>query len=61
MKCDICGELHPLNKCKMIEGSSHVYFVCDDCEPDNYVICDDCGELVEEDSTYTTHDNRIIC
>nr|DAH13552.1 MAG TPA: putative amidoligase enzyme [Caudoviricetes sp.] len=61
MRCDICGELHSLDKGKIIEGSGHVYFVCDDCEPDNYVICDDCGELVEEDRTYTTHDNRIIC
>ena len=61
MKCDICGELHPLNKGKIINGSGHTYFVCDDCEPDNYAICDDCGELVEIDRTYTTHDNRIIC
>ena len=61
MRCEICGELHQLNEGKIIKGSNHVYFVCDDCEPDNYVICDDCGELVEEDRTYTTHDNRIIC
>ena len=61
MKCEICGELHPLDKGKIIEGSGHAYFVCDDCEPDNYVICDDCGKLVEEGRTYTTHDNRIIC
>lgn len=61
MKCDICGELHPLNKGKIIQGSGHTYFVCDDCDPDNYAICDDCGELVEVDRTYTTHDNRIIC
>lgn len=61
MKCDICGKLYSLNEGKIIEGRSHVYFVCDDCEPDNYLICDDCGELVEEDRTYTTHDNRIIC
>ena len=61
MKCEICGELHSLNKGKIIKGSGHVYFVCDDCEPDDYVICDDCGELIEEDRTYTTHDNRTIC
>ena len=61
MKCDICGELRSLNKGKIINGSGHTYFVCDDCEPDYYVICDDCGELVEENRTYTTHDNRIIC
>ena len=61
MKCDICGELHSLDEVKIIEGSNHVYFVCDDCEPEDYVICDDCGELVEKDRTYTTHDNRIIC
>ena len=61
MKCSICGELHSLNKGKIIKGSWHTYFVCDECKPDNYVICDDCGELVEKDRTYTTHDNRIIC
>ena len=61
MKCDICGELHSLDEGKIIKGSGHTYFVCDDCGPDNYVVCDDCGELVEEDRTYTTHDNRIIC
>ena len=61
MKCDICGELHSLDEGKIIKGSNHTYFVCDDCEPEDYVICDDCGELVEEDRTYTTHDNRIIC
>lgn len=61
MKCDICGELHSLNEGKIIQGSGHTYFVCDDCEPDDYEICDDCGELVEKDRTYTTHDNRIIC
>lgn len=61
MKCEICGELHSLNKGKIIKGSGHTYFVCDDCDPDNYAICDDCGELVEENETYTTHDDRIIC
>lgn len=61
MKCDICGELHSLDEGKIIEESGHAYFVCDDCDPDNYAICDDCGELVEKDRTYTTHDNRIIC
>lgn len=61
MRCEICGELHSLDEGKIIKGSNHIYFVCDDCEPDNYVICDDCGELVEEDKTYTTHDDRIIC
>lgn len=61
MKCSICGELHSLNEGKIIQGSGHTYFVCDDCDPDNYAICDDCGELVEVDRTYTTHDNRIIC
>ena len=61
MKCDICGELHQLNEGKIIQGSGHTYFVCDDCSPDNFVICDDCGELVKEHRTYTTHDGRIIC
>ena len=61
MKCDICGELHPLDEGKIIKGSGHIYFVCNDCEPDNYAICDDCGELVEQDITYTTYDGRIIC
>ena len=61
MKCDICGELHSLNEGKIIKGNNHIYFVCDDCEPDSYVVCDDCGELVEQDKTYTTHDGRIIC
>ena len=61
MRCKICGELHSLDEGKIIEGSGHTYFVCDDCEPEDYVICDDCGELVEKDRTYTTHDNRIIC
>ena len=61
MKCEICGELHSLDEGKIIKGSNHTYFVCDDCGPDDYVICDDCGELVKEDETYTTHDNRIIC
>ena len=61
MKCEICGELHSLDEGKIIKGNNHVYFVCDDCSPEDYVICDDCGELVEEDRTYTTHDNRIIC
>lgn len=61
MKCSICGELHSLDEGKIIKGSNHTYFVCDDCDPDNYEICDDCGELVDKDRTYTTHDNRIIC
>lgn len=61
MKCSICGELHALVKGKIIKGSGHTYFVCDDCEPNNYVVCDDCGELVEVDRTFTTHDNGIIC
>lgn len=61
MKCNICGELHSLDEGKIIKGSGHAYFVCDDCSPDDYVICDDCGKLVEEDRTYTTHDGRIIC
>ena len=61
MRCEICGELHSLDEGKIIKGSNHIYFVCGDCSPDDYVICDDCGELVEEDRTYTTHDNRIIC
>lgn len=61
MKCKICGELHSLDEGKIIKGSNHIYFVCNDCEPDNYAICDDCGELVEVDRTYSTHDNRIIC
>ena len=61
MKVDICGELHSLNKGKIIQGSGHTYFVCDDCNRDDYAICEDCGELVEVDNTYTTHDNRIIC
>ena len=61
MKCDICGGLHSLDEGKIIKGSNHVYFVCDDCSPDDYVICDDCGELIEQDRTYITHDNRTIC
>ena len=61
MRCSICGELHSLDEGKIIKGSNHIYFVCNDCDPDNYVICDDCGELVEEDKTCITHDNRIIC
>ena len=61
MKCNICGELHSLDEGKLIEGSNRIYFVCDDCSPDDYVICDDCGKLVEEDRTYTTYDGRIIC
>ena len=61
MKCSICGELHSLDEGKVIKGSNYMYFVCNDCDPDNYAICDDCGELVEVDRTYTTHDNRIIC
>ena len=50
MKCDICGVLHPLNEGKIIQGSGHTYFVCDDC-----------GKLVEKDKTYTIHDGRMIC
>ena len=61
MRCSICGELHSLDEGKIIKGSNHIYFVCDDCSPEAYVICDDCGELIEEDKTLTTHDNRIIC
>ena len=61
MKCEICGELHSLDEGKIIKGNNHVYFICDDCSPEDYVICDDCGELVKEDRTYTTHDGRIIC
>ena len=61
MKCSICGELHALIKGKIIKGSGHTYFVCDDCEPNNYVVCDDCGKLVEVDRTFTTHNNGIIC
>lgn len=61
MRCEICGELHSLDEGMIIKGRNHIYFVCNDCNPDNYAICDDCGELVEVDNTYTTHDNRIIC
>lgn len=61
MRCEICGELHSLDEGKIIKGCNHIYFVCNDCNTDNYVVCDDCGELVKEDKTYTTHDNRIIC
>lgn len=61
MRCEICGGLHSLDEGKIIKGCNHIYFVCDDCEPDDYVVCDDCGELVKEDETYTTHDNRVIC
>lgn len=61
MKCEICGELHSLDEGKIIKGCNHIYFVCNDCEPDDYVVCDDCGELVKEDETYTTHDSRLIC
>lgn len=61
MKCDICGELHSLDEGKIIKGSNHIYFVCDDCSPDDYVVCDDCGELAEENETLITHDDKIIC
>ena len=61
MKCNICSEIHSLNEGKIIQGSNHTYFVCNDCSPNDYVICDDCGELIEKDRTYTTHDNRTIC
>ena len=61
MRCEICGELHSLDEGKIIKGNNHIYFVCDDCSPDDYFVCDDCGELVEQDRTYTTHDGRIIC
>ena len=64
MKCEICGELHSLNEGKILKGCNHIYFVCNDCEPDEYVVCDDCGELVEENRTLTTHDNehdKYIC
>lgn len=61
MRCEICGELHSLDEGKIIKGNNHIYFVCNDCEPDNYVVCDDCGELVKEDETYTTRDDRVIC
>lgn len=61
MKCNICGELHSLDEGKIIKGSGHTYFVCDDCSPDDYVVCDDCTELVNKWDTYTTHDNRTIC
>ena len=61
MKCEICGELHSLNEGKIIKRNNHIYFVCDDCEPDSYIVCDDCGELVDKNETYTTHDDRTIC
>lgn len=61
MKCEICGELHSPDEGKIIKGYNHIYFVCNDCNIDNYVVCDDCGELVKEDETYTTHDDRLIC
>lgn len=61
MKCNICGKLHSLDEGKIIKGSNRIYFVCNDCDPNDYVICDDCGELVEENKTLITHDNRIIC
>lgn len=61
MRCEICGELHSLDEGKIIKGCNHIYFVCNDCNLDNYVVCDDCGELVKEDETYTTHDGRLIC
>lgn len=61
MKCEICGELHSLDEGKIIKGSNHIYFVCNDCNTDDYVVCDYCGELVKEDETYTTHDGRLIC
>lgn len=61
MKCEICGELHSLDEGKIIKGCNHIYFVCNDCESDDYVVCDDCGKLVREDESYTTHDGRVIC
>ena len=61
MRCEICGELHSLNEGKIIKENHHIYFVCDDCDPDNYVVCDDCGELVDKNMSYTTHDGMIIC
>lgn len=61
MRCEICGELHSLDEGKIIKRCNHIYFVCNDCEPDNYVVCDDCGELVAEYESYTTHDGRAIC
>ena len=61
MRCEICGELHSLDEGKIIKGCNHIYFVCNDCNPDNYLVCDDCGELAEEDESYTTHDGRAIC
>lgn len=61
MRCEICGGLHSLDEGKIIKGRNHIYFVCDDCSPDDYFVCDDCGELVEQDRTYITPDNRIIC
>lgn len=61
MKCEICGELHSLNEGKILKGCNHIYFVCNDCSPDDYVVCDYCGELVREDESYTTHDGRAIC
>ena len=61
MRCEICGELHSLDEGKIIKGSGHTYFVCDDCSPEDYMVCDDCGKLVKEDKTLATHDGRIIC
>ena len=61
MRCEICGGLHSLDEGKIIKGCNYIYFVCNDCKPDDYVICDDCGELVQEDESYTTHDGRVIC
>lgn len=61
MRCEICGELHSHDEGRIIKGCNHIYFVCNDCNTDNYVVCDDCGELVREDESYTTHDGRVIC
>lgn len=61
MRCEICGEIHPLDEGKIIRGCNHIYFVCNDCDPDDYVACDDCGKLVRKDESYTTYDGRAIC
>lgn len=61
MRCKICGELHSLDEGKIIKGSNKIYFVCDDCKPDNYSVCTDCGKLEIVDNGYYTYDNRFIC
>lgn len=54
-RCMECGEIiTDANKSDLDDN------LCKKCE-DKYMKCEDCGKLVRTDSTFNTHDGRLIC